>query len=70
MKKLLLLSISFYRKFISPAFPPTCRFIPTCSKYAEEAVTKYGARKGLWLALKRVLRCHPFNRGDIFDPVP
>ncbi|MBR4290772.1 MAG: membrane protein insertion efficiency factor YidD [Oscillospiraceae bacterium] len=70
MKKLLLLLIRFYQKAISPAFPARCRFRPTCSRYAYEAITKYGALKGGWLALKRLLRCHPFYKGDFFDPVP
>ena len=70
MKKLLLTLIRFYQKHISPAFPARCRFSPTCSRYAYEAITKYGALKGGWLALKRFLRCHPFHKGDYFDPVP
>ena len=70
MKKLLLLLIRFYQKAISPAFPARCRFRPTCSRYAYEAITKYGAIKGGWLALKRLLRCHPFYKGDYYDPVP
>ena len=70
MKKLLLLLIRFYQKAISPAFPARCRFRPTCSRYAYEAITKYGAIKGGWLALKRLLRCHPFYKGDWYDPVP
>jgi len=70
MKKLLLSLIRFYQKAISPAFPARCRFRPTCSRYAYEAITKYGALKGGWLALKRLLRCHPFYKGDFFDPVP
>ena len=70
MKKLLLSLIRFYQKAISPAFPARCRFSPTCSRYAYEAITKYGAIKGGWLALKRLLRCHPFYKGDYFDPVP
>jgi putative membrane protein insertion efficiency factor len=65
----LLLLIKFYRLFISPLFPPSCRFYPTCSAYAYEAVTRYGAFKGSWLAAKRILRCHPLNPGG-FDPVP
>ena len=70
MKKLLLLLIRFYQKAISPWFPARCRFSPTCSAYAYEAITKYGAFKGGWLALKRLLRCHPFYKGDWYDPVP
>ena len=70
MKKLLLFLIRFYRKHISPAFPPSCRFTPTCSAYALEAVEKYGALKGGYLAFKRFLRCNPFYKGDYFDPVP
>ncbi|MBR5616843.1 MAG: membrane protein insertion efficiency factor YidD [Oscillospiraceae bacterium] len=70
MKTLFLALIRFYQKHISPAFPARCRFSPTCSRYAYEAITKYGALKGGWLALKRILRCHPFYKGDYFDPVP
>lgn len=70
MKKVILFLIRFYRKHISPAFPPSCRFIPTCSQYALEAVEKYGVLKGSWMAVKRILRCNPFNKGDIYDPVP
>ena len=70
MKKLLLTLIRFYRRHISPATPPTCRFCPTCSAYALEAVEKYGAWKGGCLALRRFLRCHPYYKGDYFDPVP
>ena len=66
----LLRAIRFYQKHISPGLPPRCRFIPTCSQYAVEAITKYGAAKGSWLALKRFLRCHPFYKGDMYDPVP
>ena len=64
--------IRFYRRHISPHTPPSCRYIPTCSAYAQEAIEKYGAVKGGWLALKRISRCHPFHRGehDFFDPVP
>lgn len=70
MKKLLLALIRFYRRHISPLKHPTCRFCPTCSTYALEAVEKYGALKGGWLALRRLLRCHPFYKGDYYDPVP
>ena len=72
MKKLLIALVNFYRKFISPMTPPSCRFIPTCSQYALEALEKYGALKGTWLTIKRLSRCHPFHRGehDFYDPVP
>ena len=70
MKKLLLWLIRFYRRSISPATPPACRFRPTCSAYAYEAINKYGARKGGMLAIKRICRCHPFYKGDPYDPVP
>ena len=73
MKDLLLALIRFYRKYLSPLKrQPTCRFIPSCSAYAYEAIQKYGARKGAWLALKRLSKCHPFHRGehDYYDPVP
>ena len=70
MKNLLLAAIRFYRRNISPARPSCCRFIPTCSQYALEAVEKYGALRGGWLALMRFLRCHPFYKGPLYDPVP
>jgi len=70
MKRILLSLIRFYQKHVSPAFPARCRYYPTCSRYAYEAITKYGALKGGWLALKRFLRCHPFHKGNYFDPVP
>ena len=70
MKQLLLTLIDFYQRWISPAFPGKCRFRPTCSQYAIEAIEKYGAIKGAYLALRRILRCHPFDKGDMFDPVP
>ena len=70
MKKIFLSLIRFYQRSISPLSPPRCRFLPTCSQYAYEAITKYGAIKGGWLALRRLLRCHPFYKGDFFDPVP
>lgn len=69
MKKLFLFLIRFYRRYISPLKRPCCRFIPTCSQYALEAVEKYGALKGSWLALRRLLRCHPLCKGG-YDPVP
>lgn len=68
-KHILVLSIRFYRKFISPLFPPSCRFTPSCSQYGLEAVEKYGFLKGGWLAIKRIGRCHPLNPGG-YDPVP
>ncbi len=70
MKKLLLSLIRVYRRSISPLLPPSCRFVPTCSQYALEAIEKYGAARGGWLALKRFLRCHPFHKGGWYDPVP
>ncbi|MDD6023927.1 MAG: membrane protein insertion efficiency factor YidD [Oscillospiraceae bacterium] len=70
MKTLLLWLIRFYRKRISPLRAPCCRFTPTCSAYALEAIEKYGACKGGWLTVKRLLRCNPFYKGDYFDPVP
>ena len=70
MKKVFLLLIRFYQNAVSPYFPARCRFRPTCSAYAYEAVSKYGAIKGGWLALRRLLRCHPFYKGNFFDPVP
>jgi len=73
MKKLLQFlmckCIRLYQGFLSPLLPSACRFYPTCSAYAYEAVLRYGPFKGLWLAIKRILRCHPFHEGG-FDPVP
>ncbi|MBQ8701792.1 MAG: membrane protein insertion efficiency factor YidD [Prevotella sp.] len=66
---LLLLPIRFYQYAISPLTPPSCRFTPTCSEYARQAIIKYGPLKGLWLATKRLLRCHPWG-GSGYDPVP
>lgn len=72
MKALLIRLIRFYQKHISPARPPCCRFIPTCSAYALEAIEKYGAWKGGLLALRRILKCQPFHRQKSieYDPVP
>ena len=71
MKRILIALVRFYQKHISPLTPPTCRYVPTCSQYALEALEKYGAIKGGWLALKRICRCHPFHKGhDFYDPVP
>jgi uncharacterized protein len=69
IKKLVLLLIQAYRRFISPLFLPSCRYQPTCSAYALEAVERFGVVKGGWLALGRILRCHPFHAGG-YDPVP
>ncbi len=70
MKSLLLAVIRLYRSAISPLFPSCCRFEPTCSRYALEAIEKYGAMKGGWLAIKRISRCHPFSKKSGYDPVP
>ena len=69
LAQLLILLIRFYQRCISPLTPPSCRFTPTCSQYAIEALRKYGPFKGLWLALRRLLRCHPLG-GSGYDPVP
>ena len=66
---LLLLPVYFYRGYISPMTPPSCRFVPTCSEYAIEAIKKHGPFKGLYLAVRRILRCHPWG-GSGYDPVP
>ncbi|GHC73843.1 hypothetical protein GCM10007079_08170 [Nocardiopsis terrae] len=67
--RLLILPIRGYQRFISPLFPPVCRFYPSCSAYAVEALRVHGALRGLWLAVRRIARCHPFNPGGL-DPVP
>jgi putative membrane protein insertion efficiency factor len=69
LQKLTLGAIHFYRQAVSPHFRPCCRYVPSCSAYAREAVERYGVRRGLFLALKRLLRCHPFHPGG-YDPVP
>jgi len=69
MKQVILALIRFYQRFISPALPPSCRFVPTCSEYSYEAIQRYGLLKGGWLSLRRLARCHPWNPGG-FDPVP
>ena len=68
MKKVIISCIKFYRKFISPLKRPSCRFYPTCSQYTLEAVEKYGALKGGFMGIKRILKCHPYNKGG-YDPV-
>jgi len=72
MKQILIALVRFYQVFISPLKGySTCRFRPTCSQYAVEALQKHGAIKGSWLAIRRLLRCHPFNKdGWTYDPVP
>jgi putative membrane protein insertion efficiency factor len=69
MKRIAKAPIHFYRKFISPLRPPSCRFSPTCSQYALEAIDVHGPLKGSWLATVRICKCHPFHRGGI-DNVP
>ncbi|HET7322266.1 MAG TPA: membrane protein insertion efficiency factor YidD [Longimicrobiaceae bacterium] len=69
LKRAMIGAIRFYRKGISPLTPPSCRFTPTCSAYALEAIERYGPARGGWLALRRLLRCHPFGKGG-YDPVP
>lgn len=69
LTKILILPIYFYKYSISPMLPPSCRYTPTCSEYAIEAIKKHGPFNGLWLATKRLLRCHPWG-GKGYDPVP
>lgn len=69
MRRTVQAPIRFYRQFISPLKPPTCRFYPTCSAYALEAIEVHGPLKGSWLAARRIARCHPFHPGGL-DPVP
>jgi putative membrane protein insertion efficiency factor len=68
-RRMVMLPIRGYQRFISPGLPPSCRFTPSCSQYALEAVAKHGALKGSWLAARRLIRCHPFNPGG-YDPIP
>jgi len=68
-RRVLVALLRTYKAFISPALPPACRFTPTCSEYAREAIGRYGVLRGSWLALRRLARCHPFNRGGV-DAVP
>ncbi|MCV9385241.1 membrane protein insertion efficiency factor YidD [Reichenbachiella ulvae] len=69
LKKIAILPVLFYQYSISPLFPSSCRYSPTCSQYMKEAIMKHGAGKGLWLGLKRMGRCHPWG-GNGYDPVP
>lgn len=69
MRKLLMLAVRGYQVAISPLLPPSCRYYPSCSAYAIEALEKHGALRGSWLAVRRIARCHPFRPGG-YDPVP
>ena len=68
MQKAVIASLRLYKRFVSPLLPSACRFSPTCSEYMIEAVGKYGVLRGIWLGLRRLLRCHPLHAGE-FDPV-
>ena len=68
MRFILVLLLKFYKAIISPLLPPSCRFSPTCSEYAREAIERYGAFRGGWMGIRRLSRCHPFNPGG-YDPV-
>ena len=69
MRVVLVRLLHFYRRFLSPLLPTACRFYPSCSQYAAEAIERYGVGKGGWLAVRRLLRCHPWHPGGV-DPVP
>ncbi|MFO1051898.1 MAG: membrane protein insertion efficiency factor YidD [Planctomycetota bacterium] len=69
MKHLLVLLVRIYQRVLSPLKPPTCRFVPTCSQYAIDALREHGAIRGVWLTMKRLVRCHPFCEPG-HDPVP
>jgi uncharacterized protein len=69
MSKILIVLIVFYQKYISPLKPATCRFYPSCSDYAIQAIQKHGFYKGTFLAIRRILKCHPYHAGG-YDPVP
>jgi putative membrane protein insertion efficiency factor len=69
LQKAAMLLIRFYQQAVSPHFPPHCRYAPSCSVYTYEAVRKYGALRGIFMGVKRILRCHPFHPGG-YDPVP
>ena len=68
-EEIFLFLIGIYQSYISPLKPPSCRYVPTCSEYAKIAIVKYGPMKGGYMAVKRILRCHPFHKGG-YDPVP
>ncbi len=68
MRFVLITLLKFYKLAVSPLLPPSCRFVPTCSEYASEAIERYGALRGSWMGVRRVLRCHPFHPGG-YDPV-
>jgi putative membrane protein insertion efficiency factor len=70
LKYFIILSVTFYRRFISPLIVPSCRFFPSCSNYAIQAVEKHGIYRGFLFAMKRVFRCHPFHCKAGYDPVP
>jgi len=69
MRALALVPLRFYKRFLSPLLPPMCRFDPTCSIYMMQAIEKHGTLRGVWLGMRRLSRCHPFNPGG-WDPVP
>ncbi|HET6400469.1 MAG TPA: membrane protein insertion efficiency factor YidD [Candidatus Kapabacteria bacterium] len=69
MRAVFIFLIRLYQRLLSPLFPPSCRFTPTCSEYTVQAIAKYGVLHGGWLGLKRIGKCHPFHKGG-FDPVP
>ena len=69
-RNILLALVWFYQKAISPMFPPSCRFYPTCSHYAAEALRRHGFFRGIWLSFIRIIKCQPFYKGNLNDPVP